>query len=115
MAEPIRLPRLLKEREAADALGVSVDTLRRERRRNRIGFTMIGGRVRYTEGHLAHYIEDRSIEPCGGRDRTSASRSENTGSLGGPTAAPGAGPGSTNGLDRHAAHLSARMILSGRS
>jgi len=39
MPDLIRLPRLLTEAEAAEALGVSHDTLLRERKRRRIAFT----------------------------------------------------------------------------
>jgi len=53
MTEPLRIPRLLTEREAAEALGVSPDTLTRERRRGRVTHTRIGGRIRYTEMHLS--------------------------------------------------------------
>ena len=39
----------MTEIEAAQKLRVSVDTLRRARQRGDIGYTRVGGRVRYTE------------------------------------------------------------------
>ena len=56
-----RVPKLFDERAAAEALGVSVDTLRRERKRAKIAHTMIGGRIRYTEAHLTRYIEETGM------------------------------------------------------
>jgi hypothetical protein len=40
------LPKLFSERAAAEALGISIDTLRRERKRARIAHIMIGSRIR---------------------------------------------------------------------
>lgn len=114
MAEPIRLPRLLTERDAAKALGVSNDTLFRERRRGRIAFTLIGNRVRYTEAHLAEYIENRT-QRCRANETIDRSSSANTGSAGATTARYGAELGSTRKIDRHAAHHSLNLILNRRS
>jgi len=58
------IPKLLTEKDAAVALGISIDTLRRERKRQRIGYTVIGGRVRYTQEQLSAYIAKGSISPC---------------------------------------------------
>src|SRR5437016_6079748 len=58
------LPRLLTEQEAARHLGISVDTLQLERKDRRIGYVMIRRRLRYTEQHLAAYIQSRSVNPC---------------------------------------------------
>ncbi len=52
MSEAVPFPKLMNERDAAAALGVSLDTLRRERKRGRIGYTVVGGRPRYLERHL---------------------------------------------------------------
>ncbi len=57
----MQLPHLLTEREAAAALGISIDTLRRERRRGRIDYVKIGARVRHTEKHLVDYIENGTV------------------------------------------------------
>jgi hypothetical protein len=64
MADLVELPKLLTEHQAADVLGVSVDTVRRERRRQRIAHTSIGGRIRYIEKHLADYIQSNEVAPC---------------------------------------------------
>jgi hypothetical protein len=62
--ELARLPRLLTERQAAVALGVSIETLRRERKRRRIGYAMTAERPRYTDQHLAAYLSAREVQPC---------------------------------------------------
>jgi excisionase family DNA binding protein len=104
----------MTEREAAARLGVSHDTLLRERRRGRISYTIIGGRVRYTEAHLAEYVETRTVK-CRAKDRTDPEPSPVTGSAGDPTPTNGAGPGSIATLDRLVAHHSASLILNGRN
>ncbi len=52
---------LLDEEFAAEYLGVSVATLRRERYRGRVGFYRVGGwRIKYSkERHLRPYLEER--------------------------------------------------------
>lgn len=57
------LPQLLSEREAAQILRCSTDTLSRERKRDRIGYTRISGRVFYTEEQLAEYLENQTFDP----------------------------------------------------
>lgn len=57
------LPVLIRERDAAQRLGLSVATLQRLRRSGRIGFVQLGFQVRYTEKILAAYIETSSIPP----------------------------------------------------
>ncbi len=59
---------LLTERQAAAALGVSTDTLRREGKRRRVGYAMIAGRPRYTEQHLAAHIHAQEVKPCNESD-----------------------------------------------
>jgi len=111
MTDPLRLPRLHKEEEAAEILDTSKATVRRERERGRIGYLRLGDRgVRYTDDHLAAYIEQRSVEPCDTESKDLSS-SEATGSPSGRRVPLGAEPGSTERLDRHAAHRSAQMIL----
>lgn len=105
------IPKLLTERAASDALGVSIDTLRRERKRQRIGYTIIGGRVRYTQDHLAAYIERGSFPPCPANEPTIPGRSVTTGSPSAPTAAPGAEHGLIGQPTRLAAHRSAQTIF----
>ena len=50
----LSLPRLLSEEQVAAALGCSPDTVRRERKRGRLGFTKVGGRIRYAEDQMPH-------------------------------------------------------------
>jgi excisionase family DNA binding protein len=111
MAEVVRLPRLLTERQAAAECGVSTDTLRRERRRGRIGFTKVGGRVRYTDQHLSDYLKANEVAPCQGSEPTSSAGSGSGGSAAARTAPSGAARGSTPRPDRHAAHRLALRIL----
>jgi excisionase family DNA binding protein len=110
MPEPIRLPRLLTEAEAAEALGVSYDTMLRERKGGRISYTMIGGRVRYTEAHLAEYVENRTVR-CRANQASNPEPSPDTGSAGGPTPTNGAEPGSIAEHDRRAAHRLAQATF----
>lgn len=110
MADPTSFPRLMKEREAAAALGVSIDTLRRERQRGRIGYAVVGGRPRYLERHLAAYLDQQDVKPCES-EPTARAKSATTGSLSGPTPPCGVAPGSMLLPDRQAAHRLALTIL----
>jgi len=102
------LPRLHDERAAARKLGVSVDTLRRERQRGRIGFVRIGQRkVKYTDRHLADYLE---LKECPVTSVTD-SRSEVIGFPSAGTVGNGAGRGSMREPVRRDAHRSAQTIL----
>lgn len=58
------LPTLLTESEAASRLGMSLSTLRNERRAGRIGYTRIASMVRYTERDLLDYINRNTTPPC---------------------------------------------------
>jgi excisionase family DNA binding protein len=100
----------MTERAAAERLGCSVDTLRRERRAGKIKFTMIRDRVRYTEAHLAGYIEAQEQGGCVDRSGGSG-KSADTGSAGAPIRQPGAEPGTTQAHDKRAAHLLAQAIF----
>ena len=115
MQQLIRLPRLLTEAEAAQALGVSVDTLRRERKAGKIRHTVIRGRIRYTENHLLEYIEAGERGACTASAISDSAKSEDVGCQSGLTAPRGVGPGSISEPDRHAAHHSAQMIFNKRS
>ena len=111
MTDVVRVPKLLTEPEAAKALGVSVDTLRRLRKARKIGYTRVGGRVRYTEQHLADYIDRENVEPCRGNETTDPARSATIGCCSGQTARSGAGPGSMPQLDRSDVHRLAQTIF----
>ena len=111
MADVATLPKLYTEAEAAEELGVSVATLRRERKRRRIGFKRIGQRkVKYTDAHLAEYLERQDVEPC--PDETSGSgKSADTGSPARPSPPTGKSPGSTPTPDSGEAAALARQIF----
>ena len=106
----LSLPQLLTEQEVATALGCSVDTVRRERKRGKLGFTRIGGRVRHTDDQVRAYISDQREDPCE-KARTDWEKSEVIGSASGAAARLGAEPGSIPQQDRLAAHRSAQKIL----
>lgn len=103
--EIVQFEQPITEREAADWLRVSIDTLRRIRTRREIGFIKIGGRFRYTQNHLADYLESRSVMPC------QESKSQDTGSPSGHVRACGTPPGSTSGLDKQSATRLASMTF----
>lgn len=107
----LKFPRLLFEEEVAELLGVSVDTVRRERKRGRLGFIKIGGRIRYAEDQVLAYLENQREDPCA---KKGLARSADTGSASDPMADQrhGTEPGSMPRLDRRVAFLSAQAILS---
>jgi excisionase family DNA binding protein len=113
VAEPriLSLPQLLTEQEVAKALGCSVDTVRRERKRGKLGFTRIGGRVRHTDDQVRTYILNQREDPCEKEPRIDSEKSEAIGLVSGAAAKPGAEPGSIPKQDRLAAHRSAQKIL----
>ena len=104
------LPQLLTEQEVAKALGCSVDTVRRERKRGKLGFTRIGGRIRHTDDQVRMYISNQREDPCE-KNRPGSEKSEVIGSANGAAARLGAEPGSIAQRDRLAAHRSAQKIL----
>lgn len=54
---PTPLPRLWTEAEVAEYLSVNPETVARERRRGRLPFRRIGGRIRYTDSDLREYLD----------------------------------------------------------
>lgn len=104
------LPRLLSENEVAEVLGCSPDTVRRERKRRRLGFTKVGGRIRYAEDQVVAYLDSQREDPCT-IDKTGSAKSAGIGSASGTIPYDGVGLGSTPKLDRHAAHRWAQKIL----
>jgi excisionase family DNA binding protein len=112
MNDLVRLPHLLSETQAAAALGVSVPTMQRRRRRREIGFIRNGGKIRYTEEHLAQYLLDQEVPPCREDEKNDPAKSGATGSAGDRTARCGAARGSTPPRDRLLEHRSALTMLS---
>lgn len=108
----VPLPHLLSEAEAAARLGVSKDTMQRERKRGRMPYRRIGGRIKYTEDDLLTYIRRSGENQCPTND---PDRSETIGSAGDQGARSGTEPGSIGSLDRHAASALARRTFRTRS
>ena len=111
MTEPATLPKLLTFDQAAEVLGVSKYTVKREIKRGRLRVTWVGRRPRVREDDLLDYLDQGRTEQCQGNEKTARDSSENTGSPEGPTRRSGAAPGSTPKLDRSAAHRSAQTIF----
>ena len=107
----LSLPRLLTDEDVAAALGCSTQTVKRERRRGRLGYTRVGGRIRYTEAQITAYLQDRRKEPSCESEKTGSARSATIGLAGDQTAPRGAAPGSIQEHDRHNAHRLAQIIL----
>jgi excisionase family DNA binding protein len=63
MSEIARLPRLLTDREAAERLSLSIDTLRRMVRRGEIGSYKFGRKRRFTESQIAAFLERMECHP----------------------------------------------------
>jgi len=106
-----RVPRLMSEHEAARVLHCSIDTLRRVRKRGEIGYTMVSGRVFYTEKQIAEYLERQRVDPCHDQNKTEQDKSGTTGSRSAQTVPSGAGHGSTRTPDRHDAHRLAQRTF----
>ena len=112
MADPIQLPGLMTERDAAERLGVHVETLRRERKLGRIGHVLIGKRPRYTSTHIHAYITASEVQPWREGPPTNPAESAPSGYPSGRTAPSGAGHGTTGEAGKRAANRLARRILS---
>ena len=57
------LPELLTIAEAAEALSVSVMTVRRLLHQRQIAYRKVRGRVRFTRSDIACYLEKARVEP----------------------------------------------------
>jgi hypothetical protein len=110
MSDPIPLPRLHTEAQASKELNVSIDTLRRERKRHHIGYTRVGNRIRYTDQHLCDYVHANEVRPCQDIARAPDS-SPASGLVNGPAAPCFTGHGLTREPDRRGEHRLALMIL----
>ncbi|WP_084032709.1 helix-turn-helix domain-containing protein [Chelativorans sp. J32] len=112
-ASPTRLPLLLTECEAAEKLRISVDTLRRIRKRGEIAARRIGGRWRYTDEDILEYQEGQKVAAWRGRV-VELERSAVTGYRSGPTQPITTPRGTTTtaaAIDRHAASRLAQTIF----
>ena len=103
-------PDLVTESEAAERMRCSIDTVRRERKRGRIGFTRVGARIFYTEDQLSEYLSSQRVEPCQER-KSSKGKSGIIGYRNDQTATRGVEHGSTQVPDRHAAHHLAQQTF----
>jgi hypothetical protein len=105
VGEVIPIRAWIDERAVADRWGVSIYTVRRERKRGKVKAKRIGGRWQYREDWLREY-EDQEDTLC-----LSTSGSENGSSTSGPTAPTGVSVGSIQQLDRRDVHRSAQQIF----
>jgi excisionase family DNA binding protein len=53
-------PKLLTSRQAANTLGIHLETLYRWIAKGHIQYTRVGGRVKFAPSHLINYLESRS-------------------------------------------------------
>ena len=69
---------LLSPKEAVAILRCSVETLHSERKKGKIGFTMVAGRIHFMRRHVSQYLKDQTQEakPC--LDQTKAPAYEPT-------------------------------------
>ncbi|MDJ0610003.1 MAG: helix-turn-helix domain-containing protein [Kiloniellales bacterium] len=115
MSDPQRLPKYFTLTEAANHLGISPTTVKREIKKGRLGYIVIGERKRIMKQQLRDYINQRKQEPCLESECTAQAKSANSGSLNAQTQRPGAEPGSMPRHDRHAAHRLAQATFKKRS
>lgn len=91
----IHIPELFTESQAAAKIGISEESLARERKAGRIAYQPIGKRgIRYRATHIADYLDLLEVEATCKKNKSDSS-SGNSGSQGGPTRQFGASPGST--------------------
>lgn len=57
-------PIVLIEQEVADRLRVKPCTVANERKRGRLGYTMVGARIFYTPEHVNQYLKNQEVSPC---------------------------------------------------
>lgn len=68
------LPRLYTEKDVAGIFGCSPITVKRERDRGRLGYTLIAGRmIRYTQAHIDAYLRGNSCATTSGHLSPAAS------------------------------------------
>ena len=101
-----QLPKLFKEVEVCRYFGVSLDTLRRERKCFGIGFVKIGKKTYYTKTHILEYLEKNTWK------RRTTFGSVNTGSANAPGRKTSVELGMTKIPDKPDVHLLTQEILS---
>ncbi|WP_442917889.1 helix-turn-helix domain-containing protein [Magnetovibrio sp. PR-2] len=104
-----KIPTLFTEHEVAERLRRSIDTIRRERDRKRIGYTEIGKRIFYTEDQVIEYLHSQRVEPCRENAQTESGKSGTIGSRNVQTVHTGAAQGLS--LDRQSAHRLAQLTF----
>jgi len=104
-----QLPAHYSEEEVAEYFCVSVDTLRRERKRGEIKCFRVGTKPRYTDKHILDYLNSKEI--CEKTDTPLAT----AGSRSAATAPYGAQLGSIPQIDKHTAHHLAQATFRKRS
>jgi len=109
MSESVTLPQLYTIQEVAEYLGVSVDTVRREYTGSRLGYTRIGGRIKFTEDQITEYLKNQRINPC--KKNNTPDRSASTGSPNGGAQTTGAARGTTPILDKRDVHRLAQRTF----
>ena len=113
------------EVQAAQLIGCSHITLKRERHRGNIEYTLIGVRsIKYTQQQIDAYLQKRrrcngeKVEPCakGHLEAAPASpRSETSGCRGTQAPMPGTSPGMTRSAGKLVALAQASQILRSRT
>jgi hypothetical protein len=106
----LQLPKLHHEKDVAIYLSVSIDTVRRERRKGLILCSWVGNRPRYTDQQILDYLDNKTATTC----QKNASKSESIGSPSVRIAQSGAQPGSTTLVDRQSVHHLAQQTFKTR-
>lgn len=98
----------MTEAEAAIALGISIGTLRAERKAGRIAHTGIRSLIRYREADLTEYLE-RNRKPC--RDQSHPTELASSSCIAGRVARSGTSVGMIADQDRPDARALAQQVL----
>ena len=116
MAETMGVPlyRRYTEAQAAEIIGVSVPTLKRQRAAGKLSYLRLSERrIAFFGFQILNYLmEAIENEPCPDTKQTKSSKSVNTGSPSKNAPTPGAAPGTTKPLDRRAVLASAQRTFS---
>ena len=112
MTDVVKLPPLLYEEPAAKALGISVATLQRIRKRGEIAARRIGRRWRYTAADLIEYQERQKVPACP-QPSVDNPKLRDIGSANAPTPTIGAphGTRTAEAIDKHDALRLAQLTF----